>query len=70
MIFILVVFEILSIIAATFIYFFGSWRQICNKNNHRDEVDFVVVSFFIAALLGWCTFPVFVYAVYKTIKSM
>ena len=65
----LIVFEIISIISATYMTIFGDWEDVIKRDIFTDYIDYIMYSYIIAIIFGWCTFPVFIIAVIKDIMN-
>lgn len=65
----LIVFEIISLLSATYMLIFGDWEQVIKKKAYTDYSDYIWISYILAIFLGWCVCPLFVFAVIKDIMS-
>ena len=63
--FVLFVFECVSLFLATYMFMFGDWTTVIEREVLEDYGDYVIVSYVIAVLLGWVAAPLFVIAVIK-----
>lgn len=63
---ILFVFEVISLLCASYMFIFGDWEKVIQRPFCKDYEDYVLISYIIAFFLGWCTVPIFVVAVLKS----